>query len=662
MSNNPIFERMLKVSAFDQIFIGEVVFGSIGLFVSLITSSIENRFSNILLTLVIFMIATVSTEFLAYKFHWDSDILRINKNEIESNRIGKRANKKILSQIKMRIYTTFVIFLIPSLVLFGVITFSNRPTSTQPSTYSQTTASVGQSSATPKQHSDVINVYLDTTPDTIDPTLVSTLDSSNYANHLFEGLYRYKWDGTIVEPGMAESCTVSTDGKIYVFKLRDSKWSDGQPVTADNFVFSWRRLVDPAVAAPYALDMGAFIKNGAEIVEGNMPVDKLGVEASIDNKTLTVTLENPCPYFKQIVAFSVFSPIRQDIVEKYGDDWTKNANTYLSNGPFKCLSYRPDDKLAIVPNPGYWDAVNVMPKQVNFLFLANDTDALVAFRSGKLDFDDVPPQEEVNALKADEMYGDMAEMGTYFISYNTQKEPLNNVLVRKALTLAIDTDFIANSIRQGIVKPSEAFIGDGFFTSGYEKAFRDGWRTYVAPSKYEANKVAAQQALADAGYPDGVGFPILEYLYNDNSIHAAIGEALQNMWKDVLGIDVELKVEDWVSLLNDRRNGNFEIARNGWIADYNDPATLLNLFMSNSGNNDGKYNNAHYDAKLNEANVEQDPSKRNQLLHEAEDILIGQDWALAPIYYYTATWAVTPELKDWGASPLGYKFFQKAHK
>ena len=525
----------------------------------------------------------------------------------------------------------------------------------------EVTAEVTQE-APPADNADALNIYLATSPETIDPNLGSALDSGNYANHLFEGLMRYKWDGTGVEYGMAESHEVSADGLVWTFKLRDSKWSDGQPVTANDFVYSWRRLVDPESAAPYGVDMGGFVKNGEAIFEGEMPVDQLGVKA-IDEKTLEVTLENATPYFDQISAFATFSPIRQDIVEKYGfDNWTKTPESYVSNGPFKCLSYLPDDKLAIVPNPGYWDAGSVVPQQINFMFLADDSAAYAAFRSGKLDYQDTPPQEEVDSLKSDGFFGDTAELGTYYVSFNTQKEPLDNALVRKALALAIDTSFIANTIRQGAVKPAEAFVGDGFTTSGHNQTFRDGWQKYVSPENYEANKEEAKKALADAGYPDGDGFPKLEYLYNESTTHAAIAEALQDMWKQVLGIEVVLKVADWNTVLQDRRNGNFEIARNGWIADYNDPATMLNLFLSNSGNNDGKYNNPEFDAKIAASNMEQDPAKRNQLLHEAEDLLVGQDWAVAPIYYYTITWAVNPDLKDWGVTPLGYKFFQKAYK
>ncbi|MDR1913536.1 MAG: peptide ABC transporter substrate-binding protein, partial [Clostridiales bacterium] len=213
---------------------------------------------------------------------------------------------------------------------------------------------------------DILNISLATTPETIDPNLGSALDSGNYANHLFEGLMRYKWDGTGVEFGMAESYEVSDDGLVWTFKLRDSQWSDGQPVKAQDFVFSWQRLVDPEVAAPYNMDMGKYINNGAAIVEGTLPKEELGVKA-VDDKTLEVTLQNPTPYFDQLAAFATFSPLRQDTIEANGDNWTKTPETYLSNGPFKMLSYTPDDRFECVPNPGYWDAASVKPAQINWL-------------------------------------------------------------------------------------------------------------------------------------------------------------------------------------------------------------------------------------------------------------------------------------------------------
>jgi oligopeptide transport system substrate-binding protein len=489
----------------------------------------------------------------------------------------------------------------------------------------------------------------------------SALDSGNYAAHMFEGLMRYKWDGSGVEYGMAESYEVSGDGMVWTFKLRDSLWSDGQPVTADDFVFSWRRLVDPDSAAPYAGDMGGFIKNGAAIAAGEIAKEELGVRA-IDAKTLEVTLENPCPFFEQIAAFATFSPLRQDTIEANGDSWTRTGETYLTNGAFRMESYQSDGKMVAIPHDGYWDAASVKPSKINWMFLANDNAGLAAFRAGELDYLDAPMQEEVPALQAEGLFGKVAEMGTYYISFNTEKEPLNNVNVRKALTLAIDTKFIAETIMNNNVVAAEAFVGNGFSTSGHNEEFRSNWQTYVSPASYEANKEAAKAALAEAGFADGAGFPRLEYLYNENTTHTAIAEALQNMWKEVLGIEVSLKMSDWATVLQDRRNGNFDISRNGWIADYNDPVTMLNLFITTSGNNDGKYANPEFDAKIDASNKENDPVKRNQILHEAEDLLLGQDWALAPIYYYQISWAVDPALKGWGVTPLGYKFFQQAYK
>ncbi|MDR3240352.1 MAG: peptide ABC transporter substrate-binding protein [Clostridiales bacterium] len=512
----------------------------------------------------------------------------------------------------------------------------------------------------PSGNGTAINVFKATTPETIDPTMNSSLDGGQYSAHLFEGLMRYKWDGSGIEHGMAEEYTVSDDGLTWTFKLRDSQWSDGQAVKAEDFVYAWRRLVNPEVASPYASDMGTFIMNGEKIIAGDLPKEELGVKA-LDDKTLEVTLQNPTSFFLQLAAFANFSPLREDAVEPNGDNWTKTSDTFLSNGAFKMQSYATDDRLIIVPNPGYWDAASIVPSQINFFFLADDVAALAAFRAGEIDYIDTPPEEEVQALTNDGLFGAVPQLGTYYVSYNTKKAPLDNVNVRKALTLAIDTDFIANTIRNGAVNAAEAFIGDGFATTDYDSDFRSGWQTYVAPSDYENNKALARQALAEAGYPEGAGFPKLEYLFNDSTTHKAIGEALQNMWKTVLGIDVELKMTDWATVLQDRRNGNFDIARNGWIADYNDPVTMLNLFTSNSGNNDGKYSSADYDAKIAASSKEADPAKRNQLLHEAEDILIGQDWAMGPVFYYTITWAANPKLKGWGVTPLGYQFFHKAY-
>lgn len=523
---------------------------------------------------------------------------------------------------------------------------------------------------------DTLRIALASSPETIDPTLNSAVDGAVYAVHQFEPLMRYNWTGDGVEYGMAESYDVSEDGLVWTFHLRDSLWSDGQAVTANDFAFAYRRLVDPRVAAPYGYDMGSFIQNGAEIA--SMDISTLGLEGEaldaaidekvntlgvkvVDEKTFEVTLSAPCPFFTEIVAFPVFSPLRQDVLEQYGDAWVKGPESYVTNGAFKMESFSLDEEMVSVPNPGYWDAASIKPAKLVWQFLADDKAELAALRAGESDFIDGFPQEESQALKAEGVYGSIPQLGTYYISFNVDVEPMNNPLVRKALVLAIDTDFIANVLREGTVAPAEAFVGTGFRTSGASKLFRDDYQTYVAPADYEANKIAAQEALAEAGYPNGEGIPKIDYLLNDNTGHIMIAEALQNMWKEVLNIDIEIRVADWAVVTADRREGNFSIARNGWIGDYNDPATMLTLFLSSSGNNDGNYNSPEYDAKMAASFAETDPEKRNQLLHEAEDILIGQDWACAPIYYYADEYAVNPKLTDWSIMPLGYKFFHKAY-
>lgn len=499
-------------------------------------------------------------------------------------------------------------------------------------------------------------IALASSPETIDPTMGSAVDSANYHVHHYEGLLRYKWDGTGVEPGAAESWDISDDGMVWTFHLRDTKWSDGQPVTAADFEYSWKRLADPATAAPYSYDMACYVKNGIAILDGEMGVDELGVKV-VDEKTFEVTLQNPCPYFGEIAAFPVFMPLRKDMIDQYGEDWVKKPESYISNGPFKMQSFALDEKMVSVPNENYWDAASVLPSSITWLFLSDDKAELAALRTGEAHYIDGFPQEETAALKAEGQHGLIPQLGTYYISFNVANAPLDNALVRKALTLAIDTDFIATVLREGTVTAAEAFVGTGFATASYDKPFRSDWKTYVAPAEYEANKELAKQALADAGYPNGEGIPKIEYLLNDNSGHIMIAEALQSMWKEVLGVNIEIRVADWATVTADRRAGNFHIARNGWIGDYNDPATMLTLFLSTSGNNDGNYNNPAYDAKIAESNAETDPAKRNTLLHEAEDILIGEDWACSPIYYYSDEWAVVKELKNWGITPLGYKFF-----
>jgi len=506
-----------------------------------------------------------------------------------------------------------------------------------------------------------LTVALSSTPETIDPALNSSVDGGTYLIHMFEGIMRYTWDGEDIEYGQAESHTVSDDGLVWTFTLRDDiKWSDGQPVTAEDFAYSWRRFVDPDTAAPYAYDMGMYFKNGTAITDGELPPEELGVQV-IDERTIEITLEELCPYFLEILAFPTLYPVRRDMIEEHGVGWTRNGDTYICNGPFKMESFTLDDRMVSVKNEHYWDKESAVPESITWLFLSDNIARLAALRSGEASYIEGFPQEERNALEEADMYYMSPLLGTYYLSFNHDVEPFNDPLVRKALTLAIDNAFISDVLRQGAVIPAAAFVGDGFHTSGHDVAFREEGPKYIDPYNYEANKEEARQALAEAGYPDGEGFPRIEFLLNEGAGHEMIAEAVQQMWKDVLNVNAELRTAEWSVLLVDRREGSYQVARNGWLGDFNDPFTMLGMFMSSSANNDCFYSNPEFDELIAQSMRQTDPAARSQLLHQAEAIMFGQDWACAPIYYYTNESAVNPNLKDFSVSLLGYSLFHKAY-
>jgi oligopeptide transport system substrate-binding protein len=496
-------------------------------------------------------------------------------------------------------------------------------------------------------------------PETIDPQMNSASDGSNYIKHLFEGLMKYGWNGEGIVNGVAESYTISDDGLTWTFKIRDdAKWSDGVDLTADDFVYSFQRLVDPATAAPYAGDMGGFILNGLEIVNGEKDPSELGVKA-IDAKTLEVKLSGPCAYFTDIMAFPTFYPVRKDIIDQYGSSWITSPDTLVGNGAYKLESWTMDDQIVMVPNENYYDASKLVCKRLVFKLVTDPNAIMTSVRTGEILWADTFPQEEMEALKAEGLYNIEPQLGTYYVNINNTKAPFDNPLVRKAFTLAIDTDYLGNTVLQGAYLPATNFVGPGFYEA-------DGTTEFCTPnsvidrSDYEANKKAAQEALAEAGYPNGEGFPTVEYITNVSGIHQSIAEALAYMWKDVLGVNVTVSTMDWNVFLAARRNGEHVLARDGWVADYNDPSNLLNLFTSYSGNNSTKYNNPDFDALMQEVAASSDQTVRMEKMHEAEQLAFGQDYAAIPVLYYSTQFLCRPELTGVTTYPTGEKLFFNA--
>ena len=525
-----------------------------------------------------------------------------------------------------------------------------------------------------------ITVNLASEPQTMDPTLNTTSDGSNMANHLFEGLMKWEDSGAEVNgsdgtahsaqlaPGQAESYekTENEDGTVtYTFKLRDGiKWSDGKDVTAGDFEYAWKRLVDPATAADYSYMLDCVV-NANEIIAGEKDASELAVKA-VDDKTFEVTLVNDLPYFEELCAFPAMMPVRQDVIEEAGDNWTFDVSTYISNGAYKMKEWTHNSQIVVEKNENYYDYEKLGPETITFKLMDNQNAMLSGFNSGELDFIEDVPQAEIANLIAS---GDMKivdYIGTYYVCFQTQKAPFDDPKVRKAFSLAIDRTYIVNQVTQSGQVEAGGFVPAGVYDA--EGATGDDFRTvggdYYKPTDadYEANCEEARALLAEAGYPDGEGFPVVEYLYNTSDAHKAVAEALQYMWEEELGVKVTLNNQEWAAFLQTRKDGDYSIARNGWIADYNDPISFLDMWMTGGGNNDAQYANEEYDSLIKEAKTTTDVKERMELLHKAEDKIIGEDNALAPLYFYTQKYMLADGIEGLYYCPLGYFFFGYTHQ
>lgn len=497
-------------------------------------------------------------------------------------------------------------------------------------------------------------------PETIDPAMNSAVDGSVYMRHLFEGLMKHDWEGTGIINGVAESYEISDDGLTWTFKIRDdAKWSDGQDLTADDFVYAWRRLVNPETAAPYAGDMGAFLLNGLAIVEGEMAPEELGA-AALDAKTVEVKLQNPCPFFAEVIAFPTFYPVRQDIIEAHGDRWVTSPDTLISNGAYVLSEWTPDEQIIMLPNENYFDVDKLVAQKLVWKLINDPVAELAAVRNKEIYYGTSFPQEEMEAMIAEGIYFKLPYLGTYYADMNNKKEPFDNPLVRKAFLLAVDPSYIADVVMHGAVVPATNFVGPGFLDADGVSEFSDA-EVVIDRSDYEANKEAARAALAEAGYPNGEGFPTLEYVTNPAGSHVTIAEALAFMWKDVLGVNVTVATQEWNVFLENRRTGDYILARDGWIADLNDPSNLLNLFTSYSGNNNAAYANDEFDALIGVAATSMDQEVRMQALHDAERLAIAEEYAVIPIYHYALQVAMNPALKGVASYATGERLFHLAY-
>jgi len=509
----------------------------------------------------------------------------------------------------------------------------------------------------------VMDVCFASEPQTIDPALNSAVDGANMLQHSFEGLIKWVDDGegnAVLAPGMAESWDVSEDGLEWTFHLREgSKWSDGEPVIATDFVYAWNRLANPDTVADYQymVDM----VDGYDVASAGE--GELNMKA-VDDNTLYVKLNAKCPYFEEICAFPACFPVRKDVVEENGDQWTFDPATYISNGPYKMTEWVHNSYIMFEKNENYYDTDKLTCEKLKFHLMDDANAQYAAFRSGELDFIEEVPQDEISSLVDSGELTIVDYVGTYFVTFQTQRAPFDNQKVREAFSLVIDRNFIVEQITGRGEIAANGFVPNGIYDA--EGTAGDDFRTVggeyysVDAADYEANCEKARALLAEAGFPEGKGFPVVEYLYNTLDEHKAVAEALQDMWQNQLGVTVTLQNQDWAVFLQERKDGNFSIARGAWIADYNDPMTFIDMYLTGGGNNDPQYANPEFDAIVAKAKAESEPAARMKMIHEAEDMIVKDDTIVAPIYFYTQHYMLNPNVKGMYYTPLGYFFFGTA--
>jgi oligopeptide transport system substrate-binding protein len=541
-------------------------------------------------------------------------------------------------------------------------------------------------------------------PDTIDPALNTTVDGATLIIHAFTGLIGYKQDASgalqLVPELATELPTPTTleDGKVqYVFTLKDNlKWSDGTTLDAYDFEYSWKRAASSALAADYGYMFDVIDGYGTDDPED------LNVKSSYDGKRLTVVLNNVVPYFFELCAFPTYMPVKRALVLADPEGWATKVASYVGNGPYRMKEWTLDSKIVYEKNPYYHnpDAINF--PEIEFALSDDDSANLANYKNGTYKFIDSVPNAEIASLKAQYENTEFfvnGQLGTYYVSFNIAGNDLfgdivtteeNKAKVRKALSLLVDRNYIAETLGQTGQQPADSYVPVGLTEPGSAVEFvdkngfnGDGTGYYsVAKADYAANCDEAVALLKADGYAYDeqtkkfTNFPSFSYIYNPNTLHAAIGAYLQQAYAN-FGITLNPEQQEWGTVVNNRKSGTYVAARNGWLGDYNDPISFLDMWTTASGNNDCQFGRGShadvalygpdhnqtwaqaYDPLIAQIKSSSDQAVRYQLMHQAENILM-ETGAIMPIFFYTDPFMLSPEVEGFFASPLGYKFFMYA--
>lgn len=490
----------------------------------------------------------------------------------------------------------------------------------------------------------VLNVNIKEEPPSLHPGKATDTTSSAVLDQAFEGLTRINQDGE-AEEAMAEKIEISDDQLTYTFTIRDdANWSNGDPVTAQDFEYAWKWVLDPeSPDTDYAYQLYP-IKGAKAAKEDGASLDDVGITVK-DEKTLVVELEQPTPYFLDLTAFHTYYPLNQKVVEGK-DEWAVDiTEDYVTNGPFLIESWEHKDQIVLKKNPDYWDSDTVKLETINMYMIDDETTELQMYEQGQLDWAGSPtgsiPLAAIPSLKDEGKLNISPRAGVYYYSFNTEKEPFNNVNIRKAFAMAINRQGIVENITRGEQVPAMGLVPPSIFEENEQGYFTD--------NDVEKAKELLATGMEELGIDE---LPTINLSYNTDEGHAAIAQAVQDMWSKNLGVDVELNNEEWKVYLNTMGEGNYQVGRMGWIADFNDAINFLEIFQSVGGNNYTNWEDAEYSDLLEQSRKETDPDARRQIMRDAEAIFMDA-MPLAPVYFYTNVWVQKDYVKNIEISPLG---------
>ncbi len=472
-------------------------------------------------------------------------------------------------------------------------------------------------------------------PPSIDPQVVEDVSGNEIANDLFETLVLLDANGNVI-PGAATHWESNADRNLYTFHLRQqAKWSNGDPVTAHDFVYAWRRSVDPALASPQAGYMALMsVKNADAVQRGKLPLKALGVRA-LDDYTLQVELDDSIAYFPRMLIAATTAPVNRRVIEQWGDDWTRPGHM-VGNGAYVLTEHKLNERLVRERNPLYWDNENTHIDKVVALVIGDQNQAYNRYQAGELDKTNVPTGlfRRLKKERPTETHSDPL-LCSYYFYVNVKKPPLDDVRVRQALAYAIDRDIITRNILQAGQIPAYSF------TPGATADFSVPDVPFARMSQKQRDQ-KARQLLESAGFNRSHPLTV-SILYNTSEGHKKIAIAISQMWKQKLGVKIKLENQEWKTFLSTRKQGDFEIARSGWCGYYNEPSAFLNLLAADSEYNDSNYHNARIDALLKQAKKTSQPAPLYQQIEQ----IIAQDFPIIPIYHYTSVILLKPDIRGW---------------